>query len=449
MAEGLPLGGSGSHPAVVDDQGTALGYDALAAAVDARAASLGSDAGGLMALRATNTVATVVDLLACWQAGVAAMLIGPTGPGDLERLVEAYRPDAVVGLDVGAPDPAASGGGGPGLASGPTALLLPTSGSTGSPKFVRLSMPAVVASATGIVTALDLSADERGLANLPLHYSYGLSIVLSHLVCGATVVLTGHSAVRPEHWQVVRDQRVTSIPGVPYSYVMYRRVGLLDMDLPHLRSLTQAGGRLEPAVVVEVHERLAATGRRLFVMYGQTEATSRMSVLDPADLPDQAGSVGRPVPGGAFEIAEPDSSGVGEVIYTGPNVMLGYAEGRVDLGAPDQLGRVLATGDLGRLDGDGRLWLTGRVKRIVKLFGERVSLDDIEDLAGTWGPAAAFDDGADRLGIVVEGAVPDDAARTVERRLGVPPGTVRVRSVEALPRTTTGKIDYTGLSSHG
>jgi acyl-CoA synthetase (AMP-forming)/AMP-acid ligase II len=445
---GFPLGGKGAHLALVDDRGTALTYDELAAAVDARAGELVVHAGGLALLRAASTAATVIDLLACWQGSVAAMLVGPTAPDDLATLVDAYRPDVAIGVD----DPTAtcgSGAHGDRADVGPTALLLPTSGTTGSPKFARISLPAVVASASGIVTALELTPDERALANLPLHYSYGLSVVLSHLACGATVVLTGHSAIRPEHWEVVRDQRVTSLPGVPYSYVLYQRVGLLDMDLPDLRTLTQAGGRLDPATVVEVHERLAVAGRRLFVMYGQTEATSRMSVLDPAELPDQAGSVGRPVPGGAFRIAEPDAAGVGEVVFTGPNVMLGYAEGRDDVGAADQLGGTLATGDLGRMDAEGRLWLTGRIKRIVKLFGERVSLDDIEELARPWGIAAAFDDGADRLGIAVEGEVPEGAARSIERRLGVPPGTVRVTAVEALPRTTTGKIDYTGLSNHG
>jgi acyl-coenzyme A synthetase/AMP-(fatty) acid ligase len=444
VPDGFPLGGRASDVALVDDGGGSLTYGELAAAVDAAAAGLGAHAGGLAMVGAASTVATVVHLLACWRAGVAAMLVGPTGADDLARLVEAYRPDVALGIDAATGRATADE-----RDAGPTALLLPTSGSTGSPKFARIGLPAVVASASGIVTALGLTPDERGLASLPLHYSYGLSIVLSHLACGATAALTGHSAIRPEHWAFVRDQRVTSLPGVPYSYVLYRRVGLLDMDLPHLRYLSQAGGRLDPASVVEVHERLAERGRRLFVMYGQTEATSRMSVLDPGELPAQAGSVGRPVPGGSFAIAEPDGAGVGEVVFSGPNVMLGYADARRDVGGPDQLGGTLATGDLGRLDADGRLWLTGRLKRIVKLFGERVSLDDIEDLARPWGPAAAFEDGTDRLGIAVEGEVPDGAARTVERRLGVPPGTVRVIAVTALPRTSTGKIDYTGLPDHG
>jgi acyl-CoA synthetase (AMP-forming)/AMP-acid ligase II len=324
-------------------------------------------------------------------------------------------------------------------------VLLPTSGSTGSPKYARISRAALVASATGIADVLALGPGERGLANLPLHYSYGLSVLVSHLVGGGAVVLTGHSAIRPEHWDVVRDQRVTSLPGVPYSYQLYDRVGVLDLALPHLRSMTQAGGRLDADTVRRYHAGLAAAGRRFHVMYGQTEATSRMSVLDPDDLPEHAGAVGRPVPGGSFRIDDL-GDGVGEVVYSGPNVMLGYAHGRADLARPDELGGVLATGDVGRLDGDGRLWLTGRLKRIVKLYGERVSLDDIEQLARPWGPAVAAETGPDRLAVYVEGDVPEGAARTLERRLGVPPRTVEVVGVDELPRTASGKVDYARLA---
>jgi acyl-CoA synthetase (AMP-forming)/AMP-acid ligase II len=222
-------------------------------------------------------------------------------------------------------------------------------------------------------------------------------------------------------------------------------VGVLDLHLPHLRSMTQAGGRLDVDTVRRYHHGLAAAGRRFHVMYGQTEATSRMSVLDPEDLPEHAGSVGRPVPGGGFRIDDL-GGGVGEVIYRGPNVMLGYANGRPDLARPDELGGTLATGDVGRLDDEGRLWLTGRLKRIVKLYGERVSLDDVEQLARPWGPAVAAETGPDRLAVFVEGDVPDGAARVLERRLGVPPRTVEVVGVDELPRTASGKVDYARLA---
>jgi len=449
---GFPLGGDDADPALADDTGATFTYGELRSAVDAAAAEIAHHGGGVAFIGTAATAAVVIDVLACLQAGVAAVLLGPSNDADLARLAAAYRPDIARNIDVptgGAAGRTAGDTLGDGDAAMRTALLLPTSGSTGSPKFARISLASLVASARSIAAVLGLGAGERGLANLPLHYSYGLSVVVSHLVSGATVVLTGHSAVRPELWDVVRNQQVTSIPGVPYSYHLYRRVGVLDMDLPHLRTMTQAGGRLDPAVVRELHDRLTTQGRRLFVMYGQTEATSRMSVLDPADLPEHAGSVGHPVPSGAFRIAGPGDDGVGEVLYSGPNVMLGYAHGRDDLAKPDELGGNLATGDLGRLDDGGRLWLTGRIKRIVKLYGERVSLDDIEALASPWGIAVATDLGDDRLGVFVEGRVPADASRSLERQLGVPPRTVQVVALDALPRTSSGKVDYTKLGVDG
>ena len=194
---------------------------------------------------------------------------------------------------------------------------------------------------------------------------------------------------------------------------MLRRLDLGKLAPPSLRTLTQAGGRLDPALVRHFHGVAAARGGRLFVMYGQTEATARISVLSPDELPAHAGSVGRALPGGALAI-DPD----GEVIYRGPNVMMGYAEDRADLARGDELGGVLRTGDLGRLDADGRLWITGRVKRIAKVFGLRVNLDELE----AWlrgqpdAPVVAAIAGDDKLRVFVEGGAPD-ALAAIKRAL--------------------------------
>ena len=217
------------------------------------------------------------------------------------------------------------------------------------------------------------------------------------------------------------------------------------MDLPHLRHLTQAGGRMDPADIERWHHTMIPRGVKLWVMYGQTEATARISVLPPEELPVAGGSVGYPLHEGHIEIVDPDSRGVGEVVYSGPNVMLGYAEGHHQLGDIDEYAQQLRTGDLGRLDDAGRLWITGRMKRIAKIFGTRVSLDDLESRLGSYGVVAVVDNGEKVTVFVETDELGKKTGRSMERHLGLPPRSVEVIAVESLPSTPAGKIDYQKL----
>jgi acyl-CoA synthetase (AMP-forming)/AMP-acid ligase II len=212
---------------------------------------------------------------------------------------------------------------------------------------------------------------------------------------------------------------------------------------PSLRTLTQAGGRLRTELVADFAQRMANVGGRLFVMYGQTEATARMTVLPPDRVADKLGSVGLPVPGGSLSIND------GEVVYTGPNTMMGYAETGADLSRGDDLGGVLRTGDLGHLDDEGFLFLTGRRKRIGKVFGVRVNLDDVERGLAAYGAVAAVA-GDDRLYVFVEGA--DASATQVIRKelaalLDTHVSGLEVRGVDTLPLLPTGKVDYRRLEA--
>ena len=208
--------------------------------------------------------------------------------------------------------------------------------------------------------------------------------------------------------------------------------------------MTQAGGKLATDRVLEVHAGLSSMGKSFYVMYGQTEASPRMSVLPPEDLPEHAHTAGFALQHGKFMIGDPDDDGVGEVLYRGPNVMIGYAEQRADLGVRSVFG-ALHTGDLGALDPDGRLVITGRLKRIAKLFGNRVSLHDVESHFAFLGPVAAVEE-EDGIRVFHEGrADPGSAPREMERILKVPPRTVRLEPVVELPRNANGKIDYKAL----
>ncbi len=370
------LGAAGERIALIDGaSGERTSYAELHRLVRSRvqawrASGLGGGDGGsggaVLARLCRNDRETVIDYLAALTAGLPIALLPATiDPTALAELHKRYEFERILGGE--------SAGSGSGLAPHPSlALLLSTSGSTGSPKMVRLALSAVVANARAIAAALGLTADEVAPTSLPLHYSFGLSLVNSHLVAGATLLLTDESLLSEPFWAACRQHRATSLAGVPYSYQLLRRLELAKLAPPELRTFTQAGGRMEPAMILHFHRLATARGGRLFVMYGQTEATARIAILPAEDLPEHAGAAGRAIEG-QLSIADD-----GEVIYRGPNVMLGYAERRAELARGDDLGGVLPTGDLGRLDDAGRLWITGRKKRIAKVFGMRLNLDELE-----------------------------------------------------------------------
>ncbi|MEU4640483.1 AMP-binding protein [Micromonospora sp. NPDC023814] len=446
--------------------GRQVGGVELAARVADLAALLDREPPGVVFAAAPAEIDAVLRILAAWQAGRAVALLDPqVAPGTLRELVDRFRPAVLLTgpepVDGYEPGPVGLGPawrrtGPAGPAPHPDlALLLTTSGSTGNPKLVRLSGAAVRANAAAIATALGIDGDEVAPTTLPLHYTYGLSVLTSHLHAGATVLLERSGLTSREFWTAVDRHRVTSLAAVPYQYEMLRRLRFAPARHERLRTLTQAGGRLHPELVADFHGRMAEVAGRLFVMYGQTEATARMTVLPADRLPEKLGSVGLPVPGGALSVRADDGTETtapdrtGEIVYRGPNVMMGYAETAADLARPDELGGVLATGDLGRLDADGFLHVTGRIKRIAKVFGVRVNLDDVERSLGHHGPVAAIA-GADRLVVVAEGADADRLARIraeVAEALGTHSSGVQVRGVDALPLTPTGKPDYRALEA--
>ncbi|MFI9843186.1 AMP-binding protein [Nonomuraea sp. NPDC051941] len=424
---------------VVAGEAAGLGGDELAGHVARTAEALTRLRPGPLFCGMRNNLTSVLRYLAAWRSGRPIALLDPDlAPGALAELVGRFRPAALLGFthaadgsppprrDVPEPHP-------------DLAVLLATSGSTGNPKLVRLSRQAVLANATAIATALAIVPDEIAPTSLPLHYSYGLSVLNSHLIVGATVMLTEAGLLERSFWTHLDAHRCTSLAAVPYQYEMLRRLRYDRSEHPALATLTQAGGRLGQDLVQE----FAGQADRFFVMYGQTEATARIAVLPPDRLADKPGSAGPAIPGGRLTVDE------GEVVYHGPNVMMGYAETAADLARGDDLGGVLRTGDLGRLDSEGFLYLTGRLKRIAKIFGVRVNLDDVERLLRGSVPVAATS-GDDRVTVWAEGL---DAtgraglARKLGAELRVHWSGFDVRAVDSLPLLATGKIDYRALES--
>lgn len=268
------------------------------------------------------------------------------------------------------------------------AVLLSTSGSTGEGKFVKLSYGNLSANARSIISSLAMQKGDRAALMLPMSYSYGLSVVNSCLLSDGVLLLPRGNITQKEYWDDLEEHGVQSICGVPYTYELLKKLKILDRPLNDLKLITQAGGRLSPGVrdyLLEKVQRRKMQGQNidLAMMYGQTEATARMSCFFANRHMDKLDSVGRAIPGGRFCIEDRDDSGVGEIVYEGENVFMGYAYGWEDLRkAGDDTVRVdgkLYTGDMGRLDSDGFLYITGRKKRIVKLYGYRIHLDDLQE----------------------------------------------------------------------
>ena len=435
----------GGRVALVD--GDALvSYAELAERVQRMRRRLGT-ARRLVAVELGRDVPSLVAYLGALAAGCPVLLLPPGGDA---ALAGAYDPDVVLRADGDRVDvqelPAASA-----HELHPTlALLMSTSGSSGSPKLVRLSRRNLLSNATAIGEALQIRDDDRAITTLPLHYCYGLSVVHSHLLRGAAVVLTGLSVVDAEFWDLFRRSGATTLAAVPYTFELLERAGFADEHLPTLRCVTQAGGRLSPERVAAYAELGAQRGWELFVMYGQTEATARMAVL-PAHLArSRPTAIGRPVPGGSFALAPVDGQpdGVGELVYSGENVMLGYATGPADLALGRTVDR-LHTGDLGRQGADGLYEVVGRRSRFVKLFGLRLDQGHLEDHLHARGTVAVVEPvGEDRLGVAVEG--PADATAVLDAvadASGLPRHAVVVRVVPSLPRTASGKPDAVAVRS--
>ncbi|BBE21902.1 AMP-dependent synthetase [Arthrobacter sp. MN05-02] len=410
--------------------------------MDDVAARLGTER-RLVLLAARNDLESLVAYLAAIRAGHPLLLVPADKPAALDSLVDAYDPDVVLRTGDGVLDLDERWPGTRHDLHPDLALLLSTSGSTGSPKLVRLSLTNLEENARSIAAYLGIGPDDRAATTLPLSYCYGLSVVNSHLIRGAGLVLTDLSVVDPCFWDVFRERGATSFAAVPYSFDLLDRVGFAEMDLPDLRYVTQAGGRLAPEKVRSWAETGQRRGWDLFVMYGATEATARMAYLPPDLAAEHPDTIGVPVPGGAFRIDPVDGLPHGELVYSGPNVMLGYAEGPGDLA----LGRTvheLRTGDLARRHANGLYEVVGRRSRFVKIAGLRVDLGQVERiLSGLGAVAAVAGSDDDGLVIAVEGEHDTDLlAKVLAADLGLPRGSVGLRAVEHLPRLATGKIDY-------
>lgn len=334
-------------------------------------------------------------------------------------------------------------------------LLLTTSGSTGSPKFVRQSYMNVLVNAQSIVEYLQLDETERPITTLPMNYTYGLSIINSHFLVGATLLLTDKGLMQKEFWNFFKEQKATSFGGVPYTYEMLDRLRFFRMDLPSLRYSTQAGGKLTPELHKKFAEHAKEKGIKFIVMYGQCEATARMGYLPAEKSLEKCGSMGIAIPGGKFHLIDVNGQDItephvtGELVYEGANVTLGYAECGEDLVKGDERGGILQTGDMAQFDEDGYYYIVGRKKRFLKIYGNRVNLDEIDRLI-----KAHFDNidcasaGVDdhMYLFVTDGAIAEDVKNFVVTKTGLNSAAFKTVVINEIPKNDAGKTLYKELA---
>jgi len=452
----------GSAPALTTPDGQTLAY----AQLDEWAAEIGghlSSRGGFLLILCENNFPSVAGYLAALRAHTPVLLLNSSiSPGLLRHIEQIYPPSFTWkpapissgqkiysghGYTLARPSATATNAVHPELA-----LLLSTSGTTGSPKLVRISRDNLAANTKAIVSYLGITETDRPITTLPMSYTYGLSILNTHLAAGAHILLTNDSVISKEFWRFYKTYQGNSLAGVPYTYQLISRLGLHRLPIEQTRTMTQAGGRLSADLGRQIATFCHQNEIRFFIMYGQTEATARISYVPPEHALAKHTSIGISIPGGTMRLSGPKGEWIttpgteGELVYKGPNVSMGYAERATDLARGDDFKGILRTGDLAYFDDDGFFHITGRKKRFIKISGNRVNLDDIEAFLLSSGIECACFGEDDRLRVAV--TTPEaqkDAAESIKEQYGIHHSFISLSVIDAIPRTSAGKTDYNRL----
>ncbi len=448
------------------DSGHDITYAALRALSDPLVAGLKSEGKKLAFVIADNSFSSVLVYLSMLRSGQAVcMLDAKMDRSLLKNLVTRYSPE-IIWDSQGSPEKYVSTGsvetyaGEQFLIQDATAapvhqdlgLLLSTSGSTGSPKLVRLSYDNLHSNTQSIVEYLALQATDRGITTLPLSYSFGLSLIHTHLLAAASMVTTRESIISRSFWDTVKAKGCTSISGVPWTYETLLKLRFGSMDLPALKTLTQAGGALSARLQAQFHQIARDKSLEFFIMYGQTEATARIAYVPEAQLADKIGSIGVSIPGGKLTLTDVDpDTGHGELRYQGENVMMGYASSREDLSKEDELRGILYTGDIARQDNDGFFYIVGRKKRFIKIFGLRVNLDELQETLSSRLDSGIVCVGRDDLLLILVESnsreTADEAKKLVIDLYAFHHSAVRADTIDSIPRNAAGKIQYADLTA--
>lgn len=417
----------------VDDAGRVLTYGALETVCDEWADKL--QGRQLVALLCDNTVPSLSAYIGLQSAGhVVILLSSKVADQALAEIIERYTVNAVVHPDISIQYFHTQQS----SLHRELSVCLSTSGSTGSPKLVRFSFEQLKTNAVAIANYLELDQSEVPLAHLPYEYSFGLSVIHSHMAVGAKILLTNQSMMQKQFWE--NFAQATSFSGVPFHFDMLLRMRLEQKVLPKLKTLTQAGGKLPVEKAKELHSLSEAKGWKFHIMYGQTEAAPRIAWLPHHKMPENFGCIGQPIPGVSLSL-EPD----GELVVKSPSIMAGYALDRADLAKGSELNGILHTGDLAEQTSSGLYRITGRKSRFIKLQGNRVSLDSVEAAMMEIGQEVYATGVDDKLVMFVASSDVKSIRKIAINLFSFPARSVHVKTLMNVPRMPNDKIDYSGL----
>lgn len=447
--------------AAIDDEGLQITYGGLIDFTEAFQKAIGKRT--LIFILSENNVGSLAGYVASLGANIVPLLLSSNTDSELlTNLIDTYKPEFIWLPERQGADfefeavfnqfsftLLKTGFTAPELNS-ELSLLLPTSGSTGSPKLVRHSYTNVEANAANVAEFFGLGENDRAIAILPMYYTMGLSVVSSHIYAGSTLLLCKASLTDGNFWKFIKEQKGTSFTGVPYSFEIMQKLRFFRMDLPDLELLTQGGGKLSPELFSQYAEYAKEKGKRFIATYGQTEGTARMAYLPADKAIEKAGSIGMAIPNGQLSIVDAtgvettDGEATGEMIYRGPNVTLGYATAPEDLIKGDERNGVLHTGDIARRDSDGFYFIVGRVSRFLKLFGTRVSLDETEQLIKSQFNIDCACTGNDtKMDIIItDNEVKDDVLKYISAKTGLFHKAFEVFVTDAIKRNEAGKVIY-------
>ena len=455
-----------SNLAIIDDCGLSISYSELSMESSVLYGNIGGRC--LIFILCRNSIGSLLGYVSAIDNRVVPLLLNADLDSEsIERLIASYQPnylwvpnesirqfdyEAVYSrygyslLKTGNPDVSLNAD---------LALLLTTSGSTGSPKFVRQSYKNIESNTKSIVEYLKIGSSDRAITTLPMNYTYGLSIINTHLFMGATLLMTEKTIIQKEFWSFFKQYCATTFGGVPYTYEILHKLRFERMDLPSLRYITQAGGKLSKEMQRIFASYSENTGVKFVIMYGQCEATARMSYLPPEEIANHLGSIGIPIPGGRFKIISDngneinDISSPGELEYIGPNVTMGYSFSKEDLFKGDERNGTLLTGDIAQFDENGFYYIVGRKKRFLKVFGNRINLDEIEQMlkdryVGIDCAVAGIDDDV-RIFVARDGGG-DEMRKFLSSKTGLNVKAFSVIRIEQIPKNDSGKILYDVLN---
>ena len=326
-------------------------------------------------------------------------------------------------------------------------LLLSTSGTTGDPKLVKLSEKNLLENTEAICKSIDIKSSDSVILTLPLNYSFGLSVIHSHIFSGSKIVCVSESIINVEFWRKFEENDVTSLYGVPYQFEMLKKLRIFKRDLSNIRYFAQAGGHLSDSVKRWFLDQCIMTEKSFFIMYGQTECAPRISTFDVTGRPDKFDSVGLPV--SCCDVIAGDSKiNPSEIVVTGANVFSGYASNAFELRKEcEKTDHSHATGDLGYLDDDGFLYICGRLKRFIKVYGHNVNLDHLESRLNDQFNDIAVAGTENKIGIFfTNGSIIDETiVDYLEEQFAFSRQAILVQKITEFPRLSNGKIDYKTL----